>query len=78
MLKFILNKETEETVVYEYFPENGNDSGLVSYDKKADKCSIVTLSIADKHQRYAQKMFSKIREFASNNSFQKEGIIAWY
>lgn len=78
MLKFILNKETDETVVYEYFPEKNNDSGLVSYDKKEDKCSVVTLSKADKHQRYALKMFSKIREFASNNSFQKEGIIAWY
>ncbi len=78
MLKFILNDETAEKVVYEYFPENGNDSGLVSYDKKADKCSIVTLSKVDKHQRYAQKMFSKIREYASNNSFPKEGIVAWY
>ena len=77
MLRFILIEETLEVVVYEYFPENSNDSGLVSYDKKSNKCSIVTLSKADKHQRYAQKMFSKIREYASNNSFQKEGIIAW-
>ena len=78
MLKFILKEETAGAIVYEYFPENGNDSGLVSYDKKSDKCSIVTLSKADKHQRYAQTMFSKIREFASNNSFQKEGTVAWY
>ena len=78
MLKIILKEETAGAIVYEYFPENGNDSGLVSYDKKSDKCSIVTLSKADKHQRYAQKMFSKIREFASNNSFQKEGTVAWY
>lgn len=78
MLKFKLNEETAEKVVYEYFPENGTESGVVSYDKKTDKCSIVTLSKADKHQRYAQKMFSKIRECASNNSFQKEGIVAWY
>ena len=78
MLKFILNEETAETVVYEYIPENSNDSGIVSYNKKTDKCSIVTLSKADRHQRYAQKMFSKIREYASNNSFQKEGIVAWY
>ena len=78
MLKFKLNEETAEKVVYEYFPENGTEPGVVSYDKKTDKCSIVTLSKADKHQRYAQKMFSKIREYASNNSFEKEGIVAWY
>lgn len=77
MLRFILIEETLEIVVYEYFPENSNDSGLVSYDKKANKCSILTLSKADKHQRYAQKMFSKIREYASSHSFQKEGLICW-
>lgn len=77
MLRFILIEETTGFVVYEYFPENGNDSGIVSYNKKTDKCSVVTLSKSDKHQRYAQKMFSKIREYASSNSFQKEGLIAW-
>lgn len=78
MLKFILIEETAEKVVYEYFPENGAESGTVSYDRKADKCSIVTLSKTDKHQRYAQKMFSRIREYANNKAFQKEGIVAWY
>ena len=78
MLRFILIEETAELVVYEYFPENSNDSGLVSYDKKSNKCSIVTLSKADKHQRYAQKMFSKMRECANNNSFQEEGLICWH
>lgn len=78
MLKFILVEETTEKVVYEYFPENGTDSGVVEYDKKAGKCSIVTLPKTDKHHRYAQKMFSRIREYASKNSYKKEGTIAWY
>lgn len=78
MLTYNLIKETNETVVYDYFPENGKVSGTVSYDKKSNKCSIVTSPEIDKHQIYAQKMFSKIREYASNKSFEKEGIIAWY
>lgn len=77
MLRFILIEETTEFVLYEYFPENSNDSGVISYHKKSGKCSVVTLSNTDKHQRYALKMFSKIRDCANNNCFQKEGIIAW-
>ena len=77
MLRFILIEETTGFVVYEYFPENGNDSGIVSYHKESGRCNITTLSKSDKHQRYAQKMFSKIREYANTNSFQKEGLIAW-
>lgn len=56
MLKFMLKEETAEKVVYEYFPENGTESGTVSYNKKTNKCSIVTLPKTDKHQIYAQKM----------------------
>lgn len=78
MLKFILKEETAEKVVYEYFPENGTVSGTVSYNKKTDKFSIVALPKTDRHQRYAQKMFSKIREWATDNSYQKQGTVAWY
>ena len=77
MLKYKLLDETTEAVVYEYFPEGSSNSGVISFDKKKDKCGIVTLSVADKHRRYAQKMFSKIRDCASKNSFPKEGIVAW-
>lgn len=78
MLKFMLVEETDEKVVYKYYPENGENSGVVSYDKKANRCSIITLSKADKYQRYAQKMISKIREYASGGFFEKEGKIVWY
>ena len=78
MLKYLLKEETNESVVYDYFPENGETFGTVSYNKKSNECGIVTLSENDKHQRYALKMFSQIREFASKKSYLKEGIIAWY
>lgn len=78
MLKFILNEETTEKVVYEYFPENGSESGFIAYDKTKDEFSIISLPKIDRHRRYAQKMFSKIREWAAGNTYQKEGIVAWY
>ncbi len=78
MLKFILEKETEKEVVYRYYPEGNEDSGLVSYDKEKKECSIVTLSVQDRHQRYACKMFARIRAYATNGSFEKEGMVAWY
>lgn len=77
MLKFKLIEETKEVVTYKYFPEGGTDSGVVSYDKKTKEFSIVTLSVVDKHQRYAQKMFAKIREYANNNTFRSDGVISW-
>ena len=77
MLKFSLVEETTKKVVYKYFPEGGTDAGVVSFDKESKTNSIITLSAKDRHQRYAQKLFSRIREFANGNSFEKEGIIAW-
>lgn len=77
MLRFILIEETAELVVYKYFPENGKDSGAISYYKKTGKFNIIILPEVDKHQRYALKMFSKIREYASADSYQKEGFVTW-
>lgn len=78
MLTFIMEKETDKDVVYRYYPEGNEDSGLVSYDKEKKECSIVTLSTQDKHQRYACKMFARIRACATTGFFEKEGMIAWY
>ena len=78
MLKYKLVEETPSNVVYEYFPEGDTKFGVVSFDKKSNANSIVTLAPQDRHRRYAQKLFSKIKEFANNDSFDKEGMIAWY
>lgn len=78
MLRYKLIEESINKIVYEYFPENGTHPGVVSYDKKTNECNIDTLAEKDRHQRYASKMFSKIREFANKQSFKKEGTIIWY
>jgi len=78
MLKYNLIKETETEVQYNYFPEGDSESGVVSFDKKSNEGSIVYSPKNDRHQRYALKMLKRIKEFASDGSFKKEGIVAWY
>ena len=78
MLTFEIKEETKEKVLYNYYPEGGALSGAVSYDKKTGICNIVTLSKADRHQRYALKMFAKIRACAKEKLFPASGIVAWY
>lgn len=77
MLKYNLIQENKNEVLYEYFPEGSDAAGIVVYNKETKECSIKTLSKDDKHQRYALKMFKRIREFASNGTFEKDGIVAW-
>ena len=78
MLKFVLVEEKEDRVVYEYYPEGGSEYGTVSFDKKTGNGGIETLADNDRHQRYAMKALKRIREMASNKSFEKEGMVAWY
>jgi hypothetical protein len=65
-------------VSFRYFPEGGSDYGVVSFNEKTGGGSVETLAKNDRHQRYALKMFKRIREMASKGSFAKEGIVAWY
>jgi hypothetical protein len=78
MLEYRLVEETSQKVIYEYYPEGETEGGIVSFDKESKTNSIVKLSATDEHQIYAQKLFRRIREFANNNFFKREGIIAWY
>ena len=78
MLKFTMVENKEGKVLYEYFPEGGTESGLVSFNEKTGTVGVETLAKTDKHERYALKLFKRIREMASNGNFEKEGIVAWY
>lgn len=77
MLKYELIEENESKALYKYFPEGGSESGVVVIDKKSGECSIENLSSNDRYQRYAIKMFKRLRELLASKSFEKTGIIAW-
>ncbi len=76
MLKYVLIDNAGGVVRYEYFPEGESDSGIVSF--RDGKCSIESLAKNDRHERYALKLFKKIREMASNGTFEEKGIVAWH
>jgi hypothetical protein len=78
MLKFTMVENKDGKVSFRYFPEGGSDYGVVSFNEKTGDGSVETLAKNDRHQRYALKMFKRIREMASKGSFAKEGIVAWY
>lgn len=78
MLKFTIIENKNSKISYKYFPEGGADYGIVSFNEKTGDSSIETLATNDRHQRYALKMFKRIIEMASNGSFEREGIVAWY
>lgn len=78
MLEYELFKESDEEVIYKYYPEGKKQAGLVSVSKSTGECKINELSLDDRHQRYALKLFKKLKEYASNNSFNLKGMIAWY
>lgn len=78
MLKFTMVENKEGNVLFRYFPEGGVDYGVVSFNEKTGDGSIETLAKNDRHQRYAMKLFKRIREMASKGSFEKEGIVVWY
>lgn len=78
MLKFTMVENKNGKASYRYFPEGGADYGTVTFSEKTGDGSIETLAKNDRHQRYAMKLFKRIREMASKGSFEKEGIVAWY
>lgn len=78
MLKYILVENQGNKIMYKYFPEGGDDFGVVVYDKQKKECSIQELAKIDRHRQYALKMFKRLREFADGETFLEEGKIAWY
>lgn len=77
MLKYNLIQENENEVLYEYFPEGGKHAGVIKFDKTKEEWHLEKPSKDDKHNRYALKMVKRLREFASNGTFENEGIVAW-
>lgn len=78
MLKYVLSKSDDAEMQYTYYPEGNSAPGVVSYNKNTGECTIITLAPGDEHQIYALKMMGRIRAFVARNSFENEGMVAWY
>lgn len=78
MLKYVMLKETDNHVDYKYIPEGKEYAGVISYCKSNGAFSIVNLAESDTFRKYAFKMIRRIKQFAVDGEFRKEGIVAWY
>ena len=80
MLTYKINFEDEKTIKYEYHPEDREEDGIISYDKKTKEMKHEKKAYDDvEHDSFfSVMMFSKIRKFIKNNLFEKKGIVIWY
>lgn len=78
MLKYNIIAKDDKKIVYRYYPEGENEFGVISVNIETGECSIDELSSNDEHQIYAMKMISRIKELNENDSYEEEGIVAWY
>lgn len=78
MVIFKLLEETENTAIYEYFPENEDKFGKVSINKLTGEPSIILPAENDRHRKYACKVIRRLIEFQKNNKYEKSGLVAWY
>ena len=78
MLEFILIEETGKQLIYRYFPEGKEKSGIVTYDKVKSEFEIVQLAENDEFKSYAYHMINRIRKNVERGIVETEGLVAWY
>lgn len=77
MLRLELVSETQKEVIYNYFPEKGNEYGTVSMDKATGEFSVIDLSADDKFHIYLMHAVSRIEKYFAENNFKENDTVAW-
>ncbi len=78
MLKYKKVQETKNRIIYEYYPEGGLESGIVSVDKVTGECKIEVVAANDINEIYALQLLSRLRKFVATGTFEESGLVAWY
>lgn len=77
MLTLQLNKESDNNVLYNYYPENKEEFGTVLIDKTTGEIT-TGISGNDKFGRYLMHAVKRVKEYFEKGTYQKEDIVAWY
>lgn len=77
MVKIELMKLTEEFAIYRYHPENSDESGIVSLNRKTGERELNEV-VSDYGMNYAAHALRRIGEYQRNNEFLEKDIVAWY
>ena len=67
---------TENKVSYRYYPEGGDEYGIVSLMRKTGK-RIHDLFCPDAISSYAGQAWRRLEEYQTKNHFPEEDLVAW-
>ena len=78
MLRLELVDNTNDKVIYNYFPEGKEEYGIVSVNKNTGDLNVEKIAVNDEYKRYLFHAMSRIRKFFSENRFSEKETVAWY
>ena len=78
MLRFEMLENTKERIAYRYFPDNKEESGLISVRKSDSKIIDQIIASNDDFKWCFFKMYKHIKQYIEKNHYEEKGIIAWY
>lgn len=68
---------TEQMAKYRYFPENSENSGIVSLDRDTEEKHIEKM-LDGYGSNYAAHALRRIEEYQRNGNFPEKDVVAWY
>lgn len=77
MLRLELVENTQEEIVYSYFPEGESEYGTISINKVTGELDIKKTSANDAYKRYLFHAVSRIEKYYAENKFLERDIVAW-
>lgn len=78
MLKYRLIENSKYLLIYEYFPDGGNDGGFISMKKDSREVVSYQRAKNDEFGSYFNHMKNRMRQFCEENMYRDDGIIAWH
>ena len=72
-----LESLTDEIVSYRYYPEGGEEYGIVSLNLKTSE-RILDLLCPDWPSSYAGQAWMRLEEYQSKNYFPEKALVMWY
>lgn len=77
MLRLELVENTQEEIVYNYFPEGESEYGTISINKVTGELDIKKISTNDAHKRYLFHAVSRIEKYHVENKYLERDMAAW-
>ncbi len=77
MLRLKMCGESENKIIYEYYPEDGEDCGRLSINKQSGKIELMQQADTDEYGSYKVHAVSTITKYYKQNNYLTNQIVAW-